>query len=112
MKYQNAKRAGFKAAPKPHSPTAPSVAVSAREITHDEISAHAQAIWEEQGRPQFKDEEIWLSAERELRSLPAGRRPRDNSGTVVDDGEEGANKLADRLAEFGEPSGRRSATSL
>jgi hypothetical protein len=46
--------------------TTPS-SVSAREtVTHEEISRHAQELWEKYGRPVGRDEEIWLEAERLL----------------------------------------------
>jgi hypothetical protein len=35
--------------------------------THDDISAAAQLLWIERGRPDNQDEEIWLEAERRLR---------------------------------------------
>ena len=35
-------------------------------VLHDEISRRAQAIWEEEGRPEGKAEEHWIRAEREL----------------------------------------------
>lgn len=35
--------------------------------THQEISARAEQIWRQRGRPMDADEEIWLEAERQLR---------------------------------------------
>jgi hypothetical protein len=35
--------------------------------THSEIATQAQIIWELRGRPEGKDQEIWLTAEHELR---------------------------------------------
>ena len=35
-------------------------------VLHDEISRRAQAIWEEEGRPEGRAEEHWIRAEREL----------------------------------------------
>jgi hypothetical protein len=34
--------------------------------THEDISRRAQELWEERGRPEGRDTEIWLDAEREL----------------------------------------------
>jgi hypothetical protein len=34
--------------------------------THEAISQRAQELWEKQGRPQGRDTEIWLEAERQL----------------------------------------------
>lgn len=34
--------------------------------TYEEISERARAIWESRGRPEGRDDEIWLDAEREL----------------------------------------------
>jgi hypothetical protein len=35
-------------------------------ITHEEIAARAHAIWDECGRPEGRELEHWLRAEREL----------------------------------------------
>ena len=35
-------------------------------VSHDEILRRAQAIWEEEGRPEGRAEEHWIRAEREL----------------------------------------------
>ena len=35
--------------------------------THEDISAAAQLLWIERGRPDYEDEAIWLEAERRLR---------------------------------------------
>jgi hypothetical protein len=35
--------------------------------THDEITQRAQTLWEQAGRPEGRDTEHWLQAERELR---------------------------------------------
>jgi hypothetical protein len=48
-----------------------------RSPSHDDITARAEAIWIERGRPQGADDEIWLEAER-LLNLPgaeSGLRP-------------------------------------
>jgi hypothetical protein len=36
--------------------------------THDQISDRAKALWEQKGRPENKDLEIWLEAEAQLRT--------------------------------------------
>jgi Protein of unknown function (DUF2934) len=46
-------------------------------LTHDEIAARAQQIYEKKGRPQGRDTENWLEAEAELRrerGAKAGKR--------------------------------------
>jgi hypothetical protein len=35
--------------------------------SHDDISARARELWERAGRPEGRDDEHWLQAERELR---------------------------------------------
>jgi len=47
--------------------TFPPVSPERAGATHDEISARAQQLWEDFGRPVGRDEEIWLQAERALR---------------------------------------------
>lgn len=52
--------------------------------THEEISRRAEEIWEQQGRPAGRDEEIWLEAERTLSaSAPAAPRASGNSADPV-----------------------------
>ena len=46
--------------------------------THSQIATQAQSIWEMRGRPEGQDQDIWLTAEHELRydrklDLAAGR---------------------------------------
>ncbi len=36
-------------------------------LAHEDIAARARAIWENAGRPEGRDTEYWLQAERELR---------------------------------------------
>jgi len=40
---------------------------SKNEPTHDEIAAVARAIWEQEGRPEGRNVEHWLQAEKQLR---------------------------------------------
>jgi hypothetical protein len=35
-------------------------------ISEDEVRARARALWEQHGRPEGRDKEFWLRAEREL----------------------------------------------
>jgi hypothetical protein len=35
-------------------------------VTYEEIAARAYTIWEQNGRPENRNEEYWLRAEREL----------------------------------------------
>ena len=37
-----------------------------RKVLHDEIARRAQELWEHYGRPQDRDLEIWLEAEKQL----------------------------------------------
>jgi hypothetical protein len=54
--------------------------VAGRNPTHEDISAAAQLLWIEKGRPEGQDDEIWLEAERRLRlGLPAQRRATEDS---------------------------------
>jgi len=47
--------------------------------THEAIASRARRLWEEAGRPEGRDEEFWLRAERQLLSemgkLPAAAPP-------------------------------------
>jgi hypothetical protein len=54
-------------------PTAPGTAAP---IPTEKIAERARRIWEEQGRPEGRDLEHWLEAERQLRadSRPTGAR--------------------------------------
>lgn len=40
------------------------------QVAHDEISRRAQQRWESAGRPDGRDAEFWLEAERELSTPP------------------------------------------
>jgi hypothetical protein len=59
--------------------------------THNDISAAAQLLWIERGRPDNQDEAIWLEAEQRLRSRarPAGGLPAQagmgNTETAMDE---------------------------
>jgi hypothetical protein len=44
-------------------------------LSHDQITERARKIWEDYGRPEGRDEEIWLEAERQL-SPPAASTPK------------------------------------
>jgi hypothetical protein len=39
----------------------------ARSISHEEIAAYAYYLWEHEGRPSGRAEELWLQAEAQLR---------------------------------------------
>lgn len=39
---------------------------SGSKLTHEQISARAQSIWNAEGRPEGRDEAIWLQAEKQL----------------------------------------------
>jgi len=52
--------------------------------THDQITTRAKEIWEKYGRPEGRDEEIWLEAERQLaggssQQAPSPRAPSSTS---------------------------------
>ena len=60
-----------KSAKKSVAATKPAQAREAKpvlEITTERISIRAHAIWEEQGRPQGRELEHWLQAERQLKA--------------------------------------------
>jgi hypothetical protein len=46
-------------------------------ITHEEITARAHALWEQEGRPEGREREHWLRAEAEL------QREREQSALVA-----------------------------
>ncbi|HEY0944238.1 MAG TPA: DUF2934 domain-containing protein [Opitutaceae bacterium] len=46
-----------------------------REAAHGEIARRARELWEQEGRPVGRDEEIWLEAERQLRGINATESP-------------------------------------
>jgi hypothetical protein len=58
---------------------------------HDEISERAHAIWEERGRPDGRELEHWLDAERQLRqereSRQGGRQQKGGRRQDVDEAE-------------------------
>jgi hypothetical protein len=49
-----------------------SASTTAQPPTHEEISRRAQELWEKYGRPEGRDEDIWLEAERELQRNATG----------------------------------------
>ena len=100
-------RPGFKPNRTANTPNS-QVLSRARDVTHEEISARAQALWEQQGRPHGRDEEIWLEAERQLGARAARQGELRESDQDVED----ATKLENRLDDTGEPLERRSPTSL
>lgn len=56
------------AAAKAKPPAAPAASKAVPAPTHEAIAARARAIWESRGRPQGQDLDIWVEAERGLRS--------------------------------------------
>jgi hypothetical protein len=50
---------------------------------HDTISRHAQDLWEKYGRPTGRDEEIWLEAERALKTPDATPTPSSPSSAAM-----------------------------
>ncbi len=64
-----------------------------------------EALWRQMGCPDFRDEEIWLEAERELKRSP--------SPPQVDSSDEGPEERMEELeARLSDPSTRRETTSL
>ncbi len=70
--------------------------------SHADISERAYTLWIDSGRPEGKEDELWLQAERELSGL---------NEMVTDRDETLAQKLRDAEPNF-PPRGDRSATSL
>jgi hypothetical protein len=84
-----------------------------RDPTHEEISTFARAHWERSGRPLGRDTEIWLEAERRLRS--GARMDNADRDALADTRAmlgEPAGSIEERLEPFGDRGGDRSATSL
>lgn len=52
-----------------------------RKVLHDDIARRAQELWEQYGRPQDRDLEIWLEAERQLLGTDESLRAQ-GGGTV------------------------------
>jgi hypothetical protein len=48
--------------------TAAPAPASSREITSECIASRAYSLWEQQGRPQGRDLELWLQAEKQLKA--------------------------------------------
>lgn len=49
-------------------PTSTSTFGNTQTPTHEQISRRAQELWEQYGRPSGRDDDIWLEAERQLRT--------------------------------------------
>lgn len=90
--------------------------------SHEEITRRAQEIWNSEGQPVGRDDEIWLSAEQQLKNQ--GRvsgtrgqplraaRTNDEASSVEEDADPIANnKVEERLSGFGAPPSR-GATAL
>jgi hypothetical protein len=78
--------------------------------SYDEISSRARDLWLSHGSPEGRDEEFWLSAERELRNQPVNK----SNGLSTPRGEAdrlGA-KTREMLDEIDDGMGTRSATAL
>jgi hypothetical protein len=50
------------------STPAPSVVPANLRPSHEEIAGRARQLWSDYGQPSGRDEEIWLEAERQLRT--------------------------------------------
>ncbi|HXG48119.1 MAG TPA: DUF2934 domain-containing protein [Methylomirabilota bacterium] len=57
---------------------------STRQPTHEEVARRAYELWEQRGRPQGRDVELWLEAEGQLRSsLGRGEQQQRSSVATV-----------------------------
>jgi hypothetical protein len=92
------------------NPSTSKPARTPREFTHEEIADRAKRLWENRGRPEGRDEEIWLEAERELRE--ADERRFANPDELLDPDGNPNDDVDRRLDELARPPGDRSATSL
>lgn len=89
--------------------------------THAEISHRAHEIWSAEGQPSGRDNEIWLTAEQQLKNkaLSASRtganrstRANEQPSSLEEEVDPINNdRLEERLSEFGAPNSR-GATSL
>jgi hypothetical protein len=52
--------------------------------TEDQIRQRAHQLWELAGRPDGRDEEIWLEAERELENSDPSLNPDEKSDTFLE----------------------------
>ena len=62
------------------TPQSPAASPAASEPTCDEIASLAHAIWEQEGRPEGREVDHWLSAERQLRERRARSTPPAEAG--------------------------------
>jgi hypothetical protein len=51
--------------------------------TQEDISRRASLLWENYGRPEGRDEEIWLESERQLMGVDRAVEGRDNASMVA-----------------------------
>lgn len=99
--------------PAPRSST--TTRAASRTFTHEEISARARAIWEREGRPEGRDKDHWIQAERELREQEVkatDERRFADPDRLLDPMGEPADEVDRRLAEIATPPAGRSQTSL
>lgn len=86
-----------------------------RTFTHEQVSERARQIWEAEGRPWGRDEEIWYRAERELRESPLAAteaRRFANPDALLDPDGDPNDDIDQRLDEIATPRSQPSATSL
>jgi hypothetical protein len=86
-----------------------------RSPTHQEIADYAHRLWLRKGRPDGRDLEIWLEAEKKLKSASRsgnlGNSASDDLGKMLGDGEM-TDSMEVRVEELGGRSPDRSTTSL
>jgi hypothetical protein len=86
--------------------------------TREQIAALAREIWEERGRPEGSDLDIWLEAERQLEGEGTPRRgirddiPADLANPDPDHDPAINPPLEREIADIGQKRGDRSPTSL
>jgi hypothetical protein len=85
--------------------------------TYDQIAALAYALWQDRGRHEGSDVDIWLEAERQLRGerrpdLAADDIPADPAQPTADEDVALQNKVTRKLDDVTRQPDRRSATSL
>jgi hypothetical protein len=88
--------------------------------THAEISHRAREIWSAEGQPTGRDNEIWLTAEQQLKtncqagsaSRTSATRAKEQPSSLEEEVDPINNdRLEERLSEFGAPNSR-GATAL
>jgi hypothetical protein len=81
--------------------------------THDQIAPRARQLWENAGRPEGRDLEYWLEAERQLRAASGLRdEARRLTADPLDPASSDAAEVDEELNRMGGARSQRSSTSL